>query len=72
MPFSPSNFEWYVWLGFAIIAAIVCGFSWKFITQTTDATTGGGWVIVLLISGLVGISSLLIGIIRFVKRAWGG
>jgi hypothetical protein len=71
MPFSPRDFEWYTWLGFAILAAIICRFGWVILINATDSKNTGGGIILLLAAGIAGIFSLLIGIIRFVKWAWG-
>jgi hypothetical protein len=78
MPFSPSDFEWWVWLLFAVGAAVVSGVCGLFAAGAADADSKLGSIMAFLfgavsfIAGLAGFGCFLLGIVRFAKWAWGG
>jgi hypothetical protein len=64
---EPSDLPWWAWLGEALVFSVVGGFAF------VGFTAGGGILLLLLMiaSGLVAIGCAFVGIIRFVRRAWG-
>jgi hypothetical protein len=75
MPFSPSDFVWWMWLLFAVGAVALCiGTIAAGSTADSRGDRFGAWVAIAiaLASGIVGIGCLIIGIVRFVKWAWSG
>jgi hypothetical protein len=73
VPFSPSDFAWWMWLLFAVGALVISAFSWLIAVNDEPETKlfripcG----ILAAIVSLTGTLALLIGIIRFVKWVWG-
>ena len=67
MAFSISNLEWYTWFGIAGITGIMVLACW---IKDDRHSTLAPWlfkVLVMVVAGLTGIGSLLIGIVRFVR-----
>jgi hypothetical protein len=78
MPFSPSDFEWWAWMLFAIGGAIVCGILGIIASAFSDSDHPLGPIAILvfaasaLIAGLGSLGCFLLAIVRFAKWAWGG
>jgi len=73
MPFSPSDFEWWVWLLFAAGAAVAFGVC-LLITVGINEKNFGAKVLFGVLTFLLGLTStacVLITLIRFVKWVWG-
>jgi hypothetical protein len=70
MPFSPSDFQWWVWLLFALGADVVCIVSGALFSKDESFEIPCG--VLAAAAALTAALSFLIGIIRFVKWAWGG
>ena len=66
MPFSPSDFQWWVWLICGVIGLIAA------YTATDAADLEPGWWLVAIPAWLVGIGCIGLGVIRFIKWAWEG
>jgi UDP-N-acetylmuramyl pentapeptide phosphotransferase/UDP-N-acetylglucosamine-1-phosphate transferase len=69
MPFSPSDLDWWAWLLIAAVGAILS----LLVFNLRKARTFDG--LFITIGGLIGIASLLcgvVGVVRFIKWAWGG
>jgi hypothetical protein len=64
---KPSDLPWWAWLGGALVFSVVGRFAF------VGFTAGGGILLLLLMiaSGLVAIGCAFVGIIRFVRWAWG-
>ena len=73
MPFSPSDFEWWVWLLFAVGASVVCGVCLLITVGIDEKNTGAKFFFGFLtfLVGLTGTACWLIALIRFVKWVWG-
>lgn len=72
MPFSPSDFAWWVWILFGAGAALVWGVCFL-ITVGIDEKNGGAkffFGLVTFVVGLAGAACILIALIRFVKWVW--
>jgi hypothetical protein len=65
---DPSELPWWAWLGFALVFAVVGRFAF-----VRFAGKGGGVLSLLLLIafGLMAIGCAFVGIIRFVRWAWG-
>ncbi len=70
MPFSPSDFAWWVWLLFGAGAWLVFAISMVTFEDAKGLKIPCG--VLAAIAALAGVLSGLIGIIRFVKWVWGG
>jgi hypothetical protein len=75
MPFSPSDFEWWMWLLFAVGAAVV--FLISFLITSACSNNNRGFLtflfsLVTFAAGLSALGCILIAIIRFAKWAWAG
>ena len=65
---EPSDLPWWAWLGCALGFAVVGRFAY------VGFTAGGGGILLLLLmiaSGLLATGCAFVGIIRFVRWAWG-
>jgi hypothetical protein len=64
---NPSNLPWWAWLSGALGFAMVGRFIF------VGFTAGGGILLILLMiaSGLLAAACAFVGIIRFVRWAWG-
>ena len=76
MPFSPSDFEWWAWLLFAIGAAIVGSICWWIAVacfSKAKVQVFGGLLSGLIgfVAGLTAFGCFVIGVVRFVKWVWG-
>jgi hypothetical protein len=73
MPFSPSDFEWWVWLLIAVGVSVVWGICFLITVAIDEKNTGAKLFVGFLtfLVGLAGAGCLLIALIRFVKWAWG-
>jgi len=71
MPFSPSDFEWWVWLLFGIGAWIVAGICYLLAVVALKWSVKIFFALLTLIVGLTGTCCFLVGVIRFVKWVWG-
>lgn len=73
MPFSPSDFEWWMWVLFAVGAAVVCliciGIANVFDTKNDGAK--GLFAFFAVIAGFGTVGCGVIALIRFVKWVWG-
>lgn len=73
MPFSPSDFEWWMWLLFMAGAAVICGICYAIAHATAD---DNNWKVsvpfglLAFVVGLVGTGCFFIAVIRFVKWVW--
>ncbi len=70
MPFSPSDFAWWVWLLFAAGAAVVCFVCYLIIQKWEDNVVYVPSIVVFFAACGVGGICLLIAVIRFVKWVW--
>jgi hypothetical protein len=73
MPFSPSDFEWWMWLLFAVGAAVVCVVLLLIAAGIDEKNEGAKFFFGLLafLVGVAGAGCILIALIRFVKWVWG-
>jgi hypothetical protein len=74
MPFSPSDFAWWVWLVFAIGAAVVCVVCLLIASEVEEnygTVTMYFFGLLAFLAGVAGAGCLLITLIRFVKWVWG-
>jgi len=73
MPFSPSDFEWWMWALFALGAFVVAGICCLITIGSADKNTGVAifFGFVTFLVGVAGIGCALIALIRFVKWVWG-
>jgi len=73
MPFSPSDFEWWVWLLFSVGAAVVFGVFLLITIRIDEKNTGAKFFfgVLTFLLGLTGTACVLITLIRFVKWVWG-
>jgi hypothetical protein len=74
MPFSPSDFEWWMWLLFAVGAIVVCSIcvavaSWG--DEHNEGITTFVFGVCAFVAGLAGAGCFLIALVRFAKWAWG-
>jgi hypothetical protein len=71
MPFSPSDLPWWGWLLCSLGAWVVYVIAHAF---TEDVKGAGGCLAIpiALISGLAGLITGAMAVIRFVKWVWGG
>jgi hypothetical protein len=72
MPFSPSDFEWWMWLLFGVGAYVVSGICYL-ITVAVDEKNWSLKIFFGLITfaiGLGGTACFLVALIRFVKWVW--
>jgi len=73
MPFSPSDFEWWMWALFAVGAFVVSGVCYLI----TIAYADKNWKVSVLfgfmtfVVGVPGIGCAVIALIRFIKWVWG-
>ncbi len=73
MPFSPSDFAWWVWLLCGVVAAVVCWFFVLLTTTYADTNKSGTAIafgLVAFVFGLAGAGCFLIALVRFVKWVW--
>jgi hypothetical protein len=72
MPFSPSDFEWYIWLLFALLAGLVfAGVLFLADIMRDDGLTKLVGSVVAVVVAVSGIGCFLIALVRFAKWAWG-
>ncbi len=73
MTFSPSDFEWSVWLLFAVGAAVAFGVCLQITIGIDEKNTGAKFFfgVLTFLVGLTGTACVLITLIRFVKWVWG-
>lgn len=74
MPFSPSDYEWWMWLLFALGAAVVLGICGAIAVKLHDEDHSISAIVFglpAIVAGVAGVGCLLIAIIRFVKWVWG-
>jgi hypothetical protein len=73
MPFSPSDFEWWMWALFALSAWVVAMVCYGIAVAYGDKKLGVAILFGCLtfIIGLGGTGCALIAVIRFVKWVWG-
>lgn len=75
MPFSPSDFDWWVWLLFgagAYVACLLCYGAFAALSEKADAKAEFGCLMGFIgfSVGLAGTVCWIIGIVRFVKWIW--
>ena len=75
MPFSPSDFAWWLWLLFAVGAGVVTAICGGIASVAAD--DDGGFIVFVFgaaafIAGLGSVGCILIGAILFVKWVWAG
>jgi hypothetical protein len=71
MPFSPSDLEWWVWLLIAFGAFISATICMALVDGIRNVTARFIIGLTAFISGITALVTGLIGIVRFVKWAWG-
>ena len=73
MPFSPSDFEWWVWLLFAVGAAVAFGVCLLITIGIDEKNFGAKFLfgVLTFLVGVAGAGCILITLIRFVKWVWG-
>jgi hypothetical protein len=74
MPFSPSDFEWWMWALFAI-GALVAVLVFSLIAVAFDNKNEGGATALFgffaVIAGIGAAGCAVIALIRFIKWVWG-
>ena len=70
MPFSPSDFAWWVWLLFGIGAGAVAGVCYLFAVVALKWSVKIFFSLLALVIGLVSAGYILITLVRFVKWVW--
>ena len=70
MPFSPSDYEWWMWALFALGAGFVCGIFWL-MAVLADGKKAGVAGLCSFVAGVGAIGCAAIAVIRFVKWVWG-
>ena len=72
MPFSPSEFEWWMWLLFSVGAGIVCIICALIGSRRNNETAEATFGVLAFLAGLTAGVCLLVAVIRFVKWVWAG
>lgn len=74
MPFSPSDFEWWMWALFAVGALIACGIFALIASAFDEKNEGGATALFGFFAVVAGIGAFgcgVIALIRFIKWVWG-
>ena len=73
MPFSPSDFEWWMWALFALAALVVGGICYLITIVSSEKNTGVSvfFGFLTFVVGVAGTGCAVIALIRFVKWVWG-
>jgi hypothetical protein len=73
MPFSPSDFEWWMWALFAAGAFVVAFVFYLITVACADKRTGISILFgfMTFAVGIAGIGCAAVALIRFVKWVWG-
>jgi hypothetical protein len=71
MPFSPSDFEWWMWALLAIGALVVCGVCRMISVVLEEKNQGGAAALFGFFSAVAGIGGAVIALIRLIKWVWG-
>jgi hypothetical protein len=71
MPFSPNDFEWWVWLLFGVGGFMIAGICYLLAVVALKWGVKIFFGLLTLVVGTVGAACVLITLIRFVKWAWG-